>query len=636
MVITAANASKVNGHDWISKIHRTPSEPHDAQSVNGTQGSRLTQASTNNCKGGGPGARNHGRPNARISERLSWQELGGDFLHFTLYKENRDTMESITYIARSLDVSPREFNFAGTKDRRGVTAQRVSVRRVRAGKFMPLLRSLRGSSVGNFKHERQGLRLGDLTGNEFLITLRDCQFDGLGQSSIQARLEYATSCTQRLINDLEHKGFINYFGLQRFGTFTSRTDTTGMKILQEDFKGAVDLILDFDQSLLHATEASSKDKVASDERARAVAIDLFRRTGRAHDAIRSIPRKFSAENALMRTLSISGKENNYLGALLSINRSLRLMYVHAYQSLIWNLAATYRWANYGNQVVEGDLVLVEEQAKESVQQEQVDADGEVVVHTTSAHGRDNTESPFQRARPLTKEEAESGKYTIFDVVLTMPGHDVLYPCYMTKFYEETMAKEEHGSFSPHQMKRTQKEFSLSGHYRELVSRPLQKMTFEIRAYSREDEQFVETDLDRMRKAAADRGPRRTPIRQETPEPRQEPVRSELVIGVPDKLANPYQPSDIRFDEWNAQHVLKSANKVPGSGQKPGSSSPRSVSTAGGSGKGSPRRGSPPLPDKLAVILKMQLGPGQYATMALRELMKSGGVQAYKPEYSKGT
>lgn len=50
-----------------------------------------------------------------------WEELGGDYLHFSLYKENKDTMEAISWLSRQLNMSQGAFQFAGTKDRRGGT-----------------------------------------------------------------------------------------------------------------------------------------------------------------------------------------------------------------------------------------------------------------------------------------------------------------------------------------------------------------------------------------------------------------------------------------------------------------------------------------------------------------------------------
>ena len=66
----------------------------------------------------------------------TWKELGGDYLHFTLFKENKDTMESISWLAKELKMKPNNFQFAGTKDGRAVTVQRVSVYRVLADRMI--------------------------------------------------------------------------------------------------------------------------------------------------------------------------------------------------------------------------------------------------------------------------------------------------------------------------------------------------------------------------------------------------------------------------------------------------------------------------------------------------------------------
>ena len=70
----------------------------------------------------------HGKPN--------WQDLGGEFLHFTLHKENKDTMECVSWLSKVLKLGPRAFEFAGTKDRRAISVQRVSVYRQTIGRMI--------------------------------------------------------------------------------------------------------------------------------------------------------------------------------------------------------------------------------------------------------------------------------------------------------------------------------------------------------------------------------------------------------------------------------------------------------------------------------------------------------------------
>ena len=48
---------------------------------------------------------------------------------------------------------------------------------------------------------------------------------------------------------MEKTGFINYYGLQRFGSTSIPTHSIGIEILKADYKEAVDLILKVNESL---------------------------------------------------------------------------------------------------------------------------------------------------------------------------------------------------------------------------------------------------------------------------------------------------------------------------------------------------------------------------------------------------
>ena len=64
------------------------------------------------------------------------------------------------------------FTYAGTKDRRAKTAQRVCVKKVIPHKIVNAARSISGAFVGNFEFLTSALKLGQLSGNRFQIVLR--------------------------------------------------------------------------------------------------------------------------------------------------------------------------------------------------------------------------------------------------------------------------------------------------------------------------------------------------------------------------------------------------------------------------------------------------------------------------------
>lgn len=452
-----------------------------------------------------------GQSNGQLKPKgkLGWQELGGEYLHFTLYKENKDTMETINLLAKLTRTGTKDFAYAGTKDRRAVTAQRVSAFRHHVTSMAELNKKLRyNARVGDFKYEKYPLRLGDLEGNEFTITLRDCHFGDDADMNDATRVESAKKVVGDAIEHLQTRGFLNYFGLQRFGTFAIGTHEIGRLILKGNFKGAVDALLTFSEDALAAAQSGETGQdggIGRDDMGRALAIHKFRETGKNH-CRDHLPPRFSAERALITHMSSNRGREDYAGAILSISRHMRTMYVHSYQSFVWNIVASRRWELYGDKVIAGDLVLVESKGRE--QKDETDENGEVVIHASGGDAALTADEVFQRARSLSAEEANSGAFNIFDIVLPMPGYDIEYPSNeIGEYYKEFMASEQGGGLDPGDMRRKIRDFSLSGSYRHLIGQVKKGMTFEVKTYHDEKEQLVETDLEIIEKTnAQENGP----------------------------------------------------------------------------------------------------------------------------------
>ncbi|KAI3337510.1 pseudouridine synthase [Xylariaceae sp. AK1471] len=418
---------------------------------------------------------------------------GGPYLHFSLYKENKDTMDALNHMARTLRIHPKAFGAAGTKDRRAVTVQRVSIKGRNPASLVSVNERINNIKIGDFKYAQDPIRLNDHDGNEFVIVLKNCSFSGTENLSFEDKLSVAKSTIDSALTQVIQHGFINYYGTQRFGTHQIGTQEVGMKLLKEDFAGATQALLSYDPLLLrdlhqgqdHARGANRDDV----NRARACSVFLDTKNSKA--ALDCLPPRCHVEKTLIQHLGRN--PSDFLGALMSINRSMRTMYGHAYQSLVWNFVASKRWERFGAQVIKGDLVLVKSQSSPT----QTTDDGDMVM----VWEEDIAESKSSDliAHVVTESDIQDGKYSIYDVVLPSPGWDVTYPPNVIgEFYAEFMGKPENGGLDPYNMRRRQRDFSLPGSYRKLMGKLKRIPTASVQAYSNDLEQLVPTDLDIIR------------------------------------------------------------------------------------------------------------------------------------------
>ena len=95
---------------------------------------------------------------------------------------------------------------------------------------MPRERGDRGLRIGDLQYVDKPLDLGMLDGNRFGIVLRDVQAPSM---------DVITSA----LTTLRSTGFINFYGMQRFGNSSVPTHLVGLALLRTEWKEAARLIL---------------------------------------------------------------------------------------------------------------------------------------------------------------------------------------------------------------------------------------------------------------------------------------------------------------------------------------------------------------------------------------------------------
>ncbi|XP_042387374.1 multisubstrate pseudouridine synthase 7-like isoform X1 [Zingiber officinale] len=403
----------------------------------------------------------------------SWPEHLGKFLRFNLYKENKDTQEALGLIGKMLGVNQRSFGFAGTKDKRSVSTQRVTIFKQRAKRLSELNSRMFGIKVGDFCYVNEGLVLGQLTGNHFTITLRGISAD-------------SEDIIKEATDSLWRNGFINYYGLQRFGSGSVPTHLVGAALLKGEWKTAASLILD---------PREGERPIVREAR------EYYKEHGDVDLTLKKLPRHLVAERSILQCLKKF--PGNYLQALKTIPRTLRMMYVHSYQSYLWNHAASMRVQKYGiSQVVLGDLVLCKEVLPtvcDSSEHEDDFNDGDNSLLDLSDELP--SEENVQFVKAVDSEDLLKGHYTFEDVVLPLPGSRIRYPTNDIANVYHDLAKKDGISLT--EGVHGAKEFSISsmkGAYRQVFQRPID-FVWELVDYTNDNLPLAETDLDILEKAA---------------------------------------------------------------------------------------------------------------------------------------
>ncbi len=349
----------------------------------------------------------------REEERRQQPVSRKPYTHFTLMKQNVDSYSALRIIAQQTGISARSLQISGTKDKRAVTFQRVACRGLderRLGRLNALQSFGRNAiaKLGSFEQRDEGLSLGDLVGNHFEIVLRLTSSSPAPPSpAMLLEMEKA----------LRTDGFINYFGPQRFGTTSVLTSDIGGALIANDYREVARLIL------LSRLDISPETRPAYEAFA----------GGDAEAALALLPHYCFSERDILKHLVRC--PNDFLGAFSAIPRTLVMLYCHSVQSLIWNLAVSERIIIHGLKPVVGDLVYDDscKVAAPSTSADSVagttagDECGQAFEDAIPSEALDEApaeiSAPLRPVRLLTQADVDSGRYSMCDVVMPVPGPD---------------------------------------------------------------------------------------------------------------------------------------------------------------------------------------------------------------------
>ena len=208
------------------------------------------------------------------------------YLLAVLYKVGRDTFELISKIAWHLGIHRDRIGFAGLKDRAAVTMQEVSVDcitpgGVRGEQVLSLNKVLLRAGIGNLRWSPRALHFGEHAGNHFSLVIR--------QVEVEERIIHKS------MRALKRRGFINYFGHQRFGIGSSSSGLSAVDVGKALVKGHYRQAA---QEIMNA-EGSCSEEEAS---AKQAWLNMGGTVAAAREALSKMPKHCVDERVFLQSL----------------------------------------------------------------------------------------------------------------------------------------------------------------------------------------------------------------------------------------------------------------------------------------------------------------------------------------------
>lgn len=573
-----------------------------------------TSSTSTDPRGGGQNNRNNNnnRQQGGFVKRKNFQawpaDKIGDYLRFTLMKENVDTISAVNNLNKVLHIKANNICYNGTKDKRGITIQHCTIYRKKPLDFLRINRYFGNPFVriGDFQYVAKPARLGDLAGNRFEIVLRNVQGD---------ETDITKACEA-----LRTVGFINYYGLQRFGkTYAGATHKIGRAVLLSDWQQCIEAMF----------EAPPADIIAANGGDELADVRRHYQAGKFEMAAMLLPQSMYREREIL--LRLAKTPSDFAGAFNTMGRNLRLMYVHAYQSALWNRSVSERLKRFGYRVVVGDLVRVRRAATEGSNSN--GATAPATVTGTSAPAPDSAEAADDEAAAagateeddvddgkyaihrVTEEDVAQGTYSVYDVVLPLLGSESLLPGHEIAMF--MLEQLEADGLRSDTFATCHPAYRLKGNYRLMLQLP-GNLEYALVRYRHPDEEINATELQQYRNLR----PESTNGSSNSNNHKKRDISTATAVAAVDGE----QPQP---EGEPAAKKARVEDEQPANDNDAGTAVTTSTTTVSAPvAAPSTTTTDAAAPSYLAVTLKFSLQSGCYATMLLREVMKMSTETAH--------
>ena len=257
-------------------------------------------------------------------------------------KVGRTTLDVVLDIARDLHIDRKRMGFAGMKDKKALTRQWICIANMDSEDQFKQVEDLDIYKTDFLEviRGRKKLRMGQLKGNKFRILIRDLD-----------DIEKSADIANEVLNELEVTGVPNYYGWQRFGKPRTNTHLVGEALIHNDLKEAV---------RRYVGNPSEKESLEN-QKARQAYDD-----GDLEKSLELMGKGMRYEKMMVRQLIKDSKKGElddkaYMNALHALPKPLQRMFVHAYQSYLFNDAVSRRVDMGINRFIEGDIITDNEE-----------------------------------------------------------------------------------------------------------------------------------------------------------------------------------------------------------------------------------------------------------------------------------